>query len=345
MKSFTLTLGTILCLSACAKPASTIPVMTEAPVELEISAADGETLAATWWPADGEGPGLILLGVAGPNDRRLAFGDLAPFEALAEALSEAGIHVLAFDDRGVGGSGGDWTAVDFEAMGRDAAAAAQILARQPGVDENRIGFFGLSEGSGVALHAVADGYGDFVILGSPPGLPGEAALRTRLEAALDAQGASDVMRAEYMAAFETFAALSRAGDREGLEAFLSGPGAALVPAYGFIPPDPASQANLFVSPWHVAQLDYDPRLLMPQINVPVLILGGGLDPVLDPAMNHPPLVAGLPDAVAVVIPDANHLLIPAGTGSPVEYSTLTEDLHPEVPAEILDWMRSEGLLD
>lgn len=327
------------------RTASTMPVLPEVPVELEITAPDGEILAATWWPAAGEGPGLILLGVAGPNDRRLAFGELAPFEALAEALSEAGMHVLAFDDRGVGGSGGDWTAVGFEAMSRDAAAAVQVLAHQPGVDENRIGFFGLSEGSGVALHAVAEGHGDFLILGSPPGLPGEAALRARLEAALDAQGASDVMRAQYLAAFETFAGLSRAGDREGLETFLSGPGAALVPPYGFIPPDPAGQAALFVSPWHVAQLDYDPRPLMPQIDVPVLILGGGLDSVLDPAVNHPPLVAGLPDADAVVIPDANHLLIPAETGSPVEYSTLTEDLHPEVPAAILDWMRSEGLMD
>ena len=70
-----------LLLSACAAR----PPVSDEPVELEIVAPDGEILAATWWPAEGFGPGLVLLGVAGPNDRYLSVGELAPFEALAEA--------------------------------------------------------------------------------------------------------------------------------------------------------------------------------------------------------------------------------------------------------------------
>lgn len=332
--------GAALLSSACAAT----PLVPDEPAELTIAAPGGETLAATWWPADGEGPGIVLLGVAGPNDRALTFGELAPFEALAEALSGAGVHVLAYDDPGVGGSSGDWTALGFEAMAANAMAAAEYLAAQPGVDAARVGFLGLSEGSGVALHAAAQGTGDFLVLGSPPGLPGEAALRVRLEAALDAQGAVEALRAQYLAAFEQFAGLARTGDLDGLTAFLSGPGAALVPPYAFVPRDPAGQAALFASPWHVAQLDYDPAPLLADIDQPVLILGGALDPILDPSINHPPLLTGLSDAEAVVIADANHLLIPAETGSPAEYASLTQDLHPGVVEAILDWMRAEGLL-
>ena len=338
-----LTLSAAVIITACAAPPPP-PPPPEAPSSLIITAPDGVGLGATRWPGETGGPGVVLLGVAGPNDRWMSFGELSPFAALAEALSDAGVHVLAYDDRGVGESGGDWTAVNFEAMARDAQAAAERLAAMPGVDPDRIGFFGLSEGSGVALHAAARGHGAFLILGSPPGLAGEAALRARLVAALDAQGEGDAVKAQYLAAFDRFAQMSRAGDLEALSAFLSGPGAALVPRYAFVPREPEQPAALFASPSHVAQLAFDPAPLLAAINQPVLVLGGRLDPVLDPAVNHPPLLAGLANAKGVVIEDANHLLIPAQTGSPAEYPTLSEDLHPDVVEAVLDWMEAEGLL-
>lgn len=313
------------------------------PVELSIAAPDNETLAASWWPGAPDGPGLVLLGVAGPTDRNLGFGGHAPFASLAEALSQAGIHVLSFDDPGTGGSSGDWTRHDFPSMARNAGAAAEMLASTADIPLHRIGFYGLSEGSGIALHVAASGAGNFLILGSPPGISGETALRERMTGMLEASNADPATIDAYLAAFDQFTALCRAGDTDRLAAFLAGPGAALVPRYAFVPRDPEGQARLFASTWHVGQLDFDPAPLLPQVSEPVLIVGGALDPVLAPDIHHPPLQAGLENSTTIVFEDANHLLMPARTGSPLEYAMLEHDLHPDLVPAILDWLETQEI--
>lgn len=328
---------------ALACPLAAAAAQSTSPVELSIPAPDNETLAASWWPGDPDGPGLVLLGVAGPTDRHLAFGGHAPFASLAESLSEAGIHVLSFDDPGTGGSSGDWTRHDFPSMALNAESAADMLASTADIPAERIGYFGLSEGSGIALHVAASGEGNFLILGSPPGISGETALRERMTGMLEARNSDAATIDAYLAAFDQFTNLCRAGDTDRLAAFLAGPGAALVPRYSFVPRDPAGQARLFASTWHVGQLDFDPAPLLPQVDEPVLIVGGALDPVLAPDIHHPPLQAGLENSTSVVFEDANHLLMLARTGSPLEYAMLEHDLHPDLVPAILDWLETRGI--
>ncbi len=64
-------------------------------------------------------------------------------------LAAHGIAGFVYDKRSTGLSNGEFTA-DFRRLADDAASAAELLARQPEVDPDRIGFAGYSQGGWVA---------------------------------------------------------------------------------------------------------------------------------------------------------------------------------------------------
>ena len=79
-------------------------------------------------------------------------------------LAEAGFAVLLPDKRGSGRSEGDWRDTSFNALAADARAAVDVLKRQPGIDPDRIGLLGISQGGWIGPLA-AHGHSDvaFVI--------------------------------------------------------------------------------------------------------------------------------------------------------------------------------------
>lgn len=77
---------------------------------------------------------------------------------------QAGLATLLFDKRGTGRSGGEHSH-DFVQLARDLTAALSFLQRQPGIDAQRLGLVGLSQGVYVALQAAADPRVRFMIAG------------------------------------------------------------------------------------------------------------------------------------------------------------------------------------
>lgn len=102
---------------------------------------DGETLHAWWFRARETPLGHVLLchGNAGNVGDRLLH---------ARLLTDAGLDVFSFDYRGYGQSTGS---PSEEGTYRDARAALLALARQEGVDPQRILYVGESLGGGVAV--------------------------------------------------------------------------------------------------------------------------------------------------------------------------------------------------
>ncbi|MFF9044258.1 alpha/beta hydrolase family protein [Streptomyces parvulus] len=93
--------------------------------------------------------GVVLVGGSGPTDRH----NDTFFPPLRRHLLEAGIAVLSYDKRGVGGSSGDWHAATLTDLATDASAALDFLRSRPGVPSATAGFFGHSEGGWVVLRA------------------------------------------------------------------------------------------------------------------------------------------------------------------------------------------------
>ena len=65
---------------------------------------------------------------------------------LADALTNGGIAVLRYDDRGVGESEGDLASATLEDLATDASAAADYLMTREEIDPARVGLIGHSEG-------------------------------------------------------------------------------------------------------------------------------------------------------------------------------------------------------
>jgi pimeloyl-ACP methyl ester carboxylesterase len=142
--------GTLLALAAAAVLPLAPPLPPDQPQqrELTVTTVDGQLLPATLrlpaHPLPGR-PAMVLVSGAGPNKRdRLA--------AEAEAFTRAGVATLAYDKRTVGYS---LTQRSYPQLAEDAAAAAAVLRAQPGVDADRVGYWGHSEGGWVAPLAVA----------------------------------------------------------------------------------------------------------------------------------------------------------------------------------------------
>jgi hypothetical protein len=312
-----------------------------------VSPVDGVTLAGTLsLPSDGApSAAIVLLGVAGPNDRDLSFAGHRAFAVVADRLTRSGVAVLRLDDRGVGASGGDWKTASYDTLAVDALAALHFLSARPEVDASRLGVMGLSEGASIAAMAASTegSPARFVVMASPPGLDGGAAIRDQFERLLAMSGVSGARAERYRERFERFVALSRAAASDPaelaeLESFLAGPGRELVPAYGFVPRDAASQARLFAGPWYQSQLDLRPADFYARLDMPALVIGGGVDQVLPPSAHHPVIRAAMPHAEFMMFEGVSHLLQPAETGLPNEYARTDVTVDPRILDALEQWV-------
>ncbi len=110
--------------------------------QVELFTEDGLRLWGWFLPPAGRGDGAAVIVFNGNAGHR------AHRSSLAEALSESGLSVLLFDYRGYGGNPGR---PSERGLAMDARAAVSGLVSQPGVDPERIVYFGESLGAAVAL--------------------------------------------------------------------------------------------------------------------------------------------------------------------------------------------------
>jgi len=98
--------------------------------------------------AGGPLPGIVL--VDGPGDS--AADGWGPQPA---TFGDCGAVVLTHDKPGCGGSPGDWREQTIADRASDSLAALAVLRRHPGVDQDRVGFLGISQGGWVAYLAAS----------------------------------------------------------------------------------------------------------------------------------------------------------------------------------------------
>ncbi len=332
---------------AHADPVLDAPVGAERAPHVEetrfVSADRKATYGGTLLVPDGPGPfpAVVLLSVAGPNDRDQTVGTNKGFAELARALADRGVASLRYDDRGVGASSGDYFAASWEDFAADALAAAATVAKDARVDAGRIGFAGMSQGAALAAMACRERAGcAFAVLMSPPALPGETALRGQLETMLAATPMPADRSDQYRALMDEFFAIVKSDrdDRQArMIAFLSGPGAALIPPYRFLPGDPEGLAQVLLGPWYRSNLTFDPARTYAGLRAPVLVVGGGRDPIAEPRTHWPAIRDALDGGTYLELASGNHLLQAAQTGSPTEYAAIDHGIAPTLAEMIAAW--------
>ncbi|MCI0330229.1 MAG: CocE/NonD family hydrolase [candidate division Zixibacteria bacterium] len=207
-------------------------------------------------------------------------------EFYARLFAKNGIAALAYDKRGSGESGGEVEGVTYEELAGDAQAAVRHLAAMSEIDGEKIGFWGVSEGSWVVPIVAAEAKPAFVILVSvTPQSPaeqvryevGELVKRAGFDEAT-ATRASDLYA--YVSDFERtgtgyeeLAAQLRAVSKEKWYG-----------AAEYLPDTLPTFAELTRERWYPAwrqNMDFDARPFWEQVRCPVLLLLGGSDPKID----------------------------------------------------------------
>ncbi|MBA3548875.1 MAG: alpha/beta fold hydrolase [Nannocystis sp.] len=322
------------------------------------SEVDGVPLAGTLTaPADGTSkrhPAVVLLTGSGAQDRDESIMGHKPFLVLADHLTRNGIVVLRYDDRGVGGSGGDSSKTSHTTQQRDASAALTWLQSQPEVDPTRIGLIGHSEGANIGiLTAAADKRVAFLVLLAGMGVSGKQIFPMQMAALLRAAGAAeDALPGLVKLQNKLIAALMKQAPRAQLEDL------ARELARGQLaqskPPTPVTPEQLealvkaslaaFETESLRSLLRHDPRPALRKLKTtPVLALNGSLDLQVPAAENLGEIEKALraaknKDVTIKQLPGLNHLFQHAKTGQVEEYSKIEETLAPELLNEVSSWI-------
>ena len=324
--------------------------------EVEFAGGAGRLTGTLTVPrGDGPHPAALLLGVAFPDDRNGTLGRHQFYRTLADALTRAGLAVLRFDDRGVGGSAGQYFEATYSDLVQDAAAGMRFLAAQNGIDAKRAGLIGWSEGSAVAslLAAQESEATSFLVLLGGLGLPAATALPEQAAALAQARGASlesvDKARSQAREWVEIAAQVdeTRGALRTQLEARLAS--GELDPSRLGLALPRSAIVEVLTSPWYRSQFSYQPSETLSRSTCPLLALTGGLDRVLPSARHLPAILrssleAGPSRDVSVrQLPGLNHLLQPAKTGLPDEYASIATTLAPVAVEALIGWLRDRGI--
>jgi alpha/beta superfamily hydrolase len=133
-------------------------------------------LAATLTIPSGRGPfkAVIMITGSGAQNRNEELMGHKPFLVIADYLSRNGIAVLRYDDRGVGGSQGNYAEATSEDLGTDAEAAFNFLKTHSKINPKEIGLLGHSEGGLIApIVASTNSEVGFIVSLAGPGVTGQ----------------------------------------------------------------------------------------------------------------------------------------------------------------------------
>ena len=309
----------------------------------------------------GDGPhaAVVLISGSGEQDRDSVSPDASGFRlfaVLANHLAAAGVASLRFDDRGVGGSGGDNLQATLQDRAGDVEAAVDVLRARDDIDAGGIGLLGHSEG-GIVAPVVANRTAvAFVVLLAAPVLPPAETLAAQQLEILEQSGATaeelEQFRALQQLAFralvtgqgwdEVEAAL-RALVQQQFEAFPAQTREAIPDEDAFVDSIVAEELAAWQSPWLASFFEHDPRSAIVALDVPVLALFGELDTQVPAAANSTAISeaivnSSVPSHTIATIFSANHLFQEAVTGNVDEYARLEREFAPDVVAILTEWL-------
>ena len=320
---------------------------------------EGITLAGTLTIPFSEGkcPAVLLLSGSGAQDRDEAVFGHRPFFVLADYLTRRGLAVLRVDDRGVGGSTGDFsesTALDYT---DDALAGVAYLKSRKKIDQNLIGLIGHSEGGIIAsMAAVRSPDIKFIVLLASPGMAIKDMEYSEQARALKAKGAGENLVARNRTVQDSlFEVVEQDKDAKFVEKkmtsiftdFFKGLSEEERKIIGVSDDNLEAyihdQFERLNSPWFRFYLPFDPGEVLQKVKCRLLVLNGGKDiqvtskenlRVIEEALN-----AGVNKNFKIVeLPNLNHLFQTAETGDISEYSKIEETISPAALQLIGDWI-------
>ncbi|WP_433201730.1 alpha/beta hydrolase family protein [Nocardia sp. CA-107356] len=308
----------------------------------DVSYRNGDiTIAGTLTRPEGNGPfpAILLISGSGAQDRNEDLMGHKPFLLLADTFTRAGYAVLRTDDRGVGGTSGKLDDASYTDLAGDAAAGVSFLRARQEIDPARVGLFGHSEGGYLAplVAARPDSGVAFAILMAGPSVPGWAVLIEQNRALLTAAGAPQSRVDDQVAFITDWTNLMRSGDLAVARDLNQRHNESLPPGQRAS----AETLDAYNTAYMAAFITYDPAPALSALRIPVLAFFGTKDMQVLATQNEQPMrdrLAADPDATVHVFPDLNHLMQPANSGLPSEYTGIETTISPDVLTYVTGWL-------
>ncbi|MCH7973018.1 MAG: alpha/beta fold hydrolase [Bacteroidetes bacterium] len=315
---------------------------------------DGINLAGTLTLPKGKGPfkAVILITGSGPQNRNEELLGHKPFLIISDYLTRNGIAVLRYDDRGIGKSEGEFpkaTTLDFVV---DVLSAVQYLKTRKEIDSKKIGLIGHSEG-GLIAPIVATKTDDvaFIILLAGPGLPGSDIITIQAELIARVKGETEEnIKTGKDFNIKVFKEINTQTDVTELKNTLDNIFSEFYDNLSNEEKEKTGSKKSFLlrsktllTPWFRYFLKYDPRPTLEKVKCPVLALNGEKDLQVPAKENLKEIEIALKKGgnknfKIVELPGLNHLFQTAKTGSPSEYSKITETFSPKALKIIIEWI-------
>ena len=274
-------------------------------------------------------PVLIMVTGSGQQNRDEEIFEHKPFAVIADALARAGIATLRYDDRGVGGSTGDFLLATTEDFKDDALAGIKLLRER----FDKVGVIGHSEGGTIALMLAAEKQADFIVSLAGMAISGAETLIWQNRVSLGGAGIPEAIIDTYCKAIS--------------EAFDGRVNGGKMPQADELDlPDALKQNYLAVlqqiqAPYFGKFLSLDMRPLLGSIKCPVLAMNGTKDTQVEPESNLGALRNGLPTNprnTIEAVEGVNHLFQHCATGTVTEYREIEETMAPEVLEKMVQWL-------
>ncbi|GGD15357.1 alpha/beta hydrolase family protein [Flavobacterium orientale] len=316
---------------------------------------DNVTLSGTLtYPKDKKSfPTVILISGSGPQDRNSEIFHHKPFWVIADYLTNNGIAVLRYDDRGVGKSTGDRKLATSNDFATDVEAAISFLKTKKQIDPKKIGLIGHSEGGMIAqIVASKDKSIAFIVLLASPGIPGNELLKEQAHRIGKAAGMTEEELVKAGKTNETIYNLVKSDLNHNdlvkqINAVMS---ENLKENMLFQMQSPeekektlTQQTQGITVPWFRYFMRFNPSDYIEKIKCPILALNGDKDLQVIAESNLTGIAealkkAGNKNSTTKKYPNLNHLFQESETGKIEEYETIEQTFSPEVLQDIKNWI-------
>ncbi|WP_397362014.1 alpha/beta hydrolase family protein [Olleya sp. R77988] len=320
--------------------------------------ADSITLSGTLTiPKDVKNPAVaILINGSGAHDRDCDILGHKPFWVIADHLTNNGIAVLRFDERGTAKSEGDFSQATTYDLASDVEAGIDFLKTRTDINTSKIGLIGHSEG-GLIAPIVASTNNDvaFIIMLAGPGVKGQEVLQSQSKKIAKLQGVTqEGIDFNYQLTTVAYNALYSENNTEKqkevietkLKAFKTKLEEEKSPFAMYVNDYMINQlVSQLTNPWMQAFIKSDPKPYLEKTKCPVLVLNGTKDVQILPEINLPEIKKHLntaknKDVTIKELKDLNHLFQTAKTGSISEYSTIKETFSTTALKTMSDWINN-----
>jgi uncharacterized protein len=317
---------------------------------------DNVVLAGTLtYPKEGNNfPAVVMITGSGGQNRNEELLGHKPFFVIADYLTQNGIAVLRFDDRGIAQSTGDHSTATSEDFAKDVLAAVEYLKTRKEINHSKIGLIGHSEGGMIAPMAVVQSNDvAFIVMMAGLGIPGDSILYLQGELIQRAEGTSEEeIQKSVKLQREIFTLVKNSSEDEKLKKDLRDK---FYAEYATMTDEEKSklgdpevylnmQIKTIASPWFKYFLRFNPVPVLEKVKCPVLAINGEKDLQVPPKENLSAIETALKKGgnknfEVKMLPGLNHLFQTSTTGKISEYSQMEETISPIALEAMLNWIK------